>query len=166
MTTWNSNSYVCPKGDSAHGDQKEALCYLGCALALLTPRQMSRPYRGISPNPEPSAQWHLIAIAVISQRPGEEMPPAPGTQLRNGKAEHLYSHCLYLTDNSVSPKKPDAQVPRKWLLREDEGPSTESFESKFFFLWETEERGLSARTEQPPSGPKSQTETCKHETSP
>lgn len=83
------------------------------------------------------------------------MPPAQGTQLRTGKAEHLYSHCLHLTGNSVSPKKQDAQVPGKWLVREDEGPSTESFESKVFFLWETEEGGLSALTEQPPSCPKS-----------
>lgn len=36
-------------------------------LPGLTPRQVSRPYRGINPNPEPLAQWHLIAIAVISQ---------------------------------------------------------------------------------------------------
>lgn len=77
----------------------------GLCLGLADSRQMSRPYRGISPNPEPSAQWPLIAIAVISQRPGEEMSPAPGTQLRNGKAEYLYSHCLYLTDNSVITKE-------------------------------------------------------------
>lgn len=83
------------------------------------------------------------------------MPPAPGTQLTKGKAEHLYSHCLDLTDNSVLPKKPDAQVPGKWLAREDEGPFTESFESKVFFLWETEEGGLSAPIGQPPSYPKS-----------
>lgn len=94
------------------------------------------------------------------------MPLGQGTQLRNGKAEHLYNHCLYLIDNSVSPKKQDAQVPGKWLVGEDEGPSTESFESKVFFLWETEEGGLSAHIEQPPSCPKSQTETCKYETTP